>query len=89
LTNGRPDPIFRVTATHSAPFVALATLTSTGAIVFTDVRCVPPCNRRVMAVPGMPRLQVSVIQNDGERSGRGRVLSCPRCKKLLEVIEHG
>jgi len=56
-------------------------------IAFQDARC-PACNRRLMAVPGPVTLEVRTIRTDAERSGRGRVVSCHRCKGLVEVIEH-
>jgi hypothetical protein len=42
-----------------------------------------------MAVPGLTRVEVRMIQTNAERSGRGRVVSCGRCRRLCEVVEHG
>jgi DNA-directed RNA polymerase subunit RPC12/RpoP len=57
-------------------------------IAYTDARC-PGCRRRVMAVPGVGvTLEVRMVRTDAERSGRGRVVGCARCKGLVEVIEH-
>jgi DNA-directed RNA polymerase subunit RPC12/RpoP len=71
----------------SCTLVASVTLTVTAVVVvYTDVRC-PACNRRVMAVPGRPTLEVRVRRSDAERSGRGVVTGCGRCKALIEVIE--
>jgi uncharacterized protein with PIN domain len=74
--------------------IATATLTLTSvaytvrlAVTFTDVRC-PDCNRKLMAIPGSPRIERRTVKNDAERSGRGRVVSCRRCSSLVEVIEH-
>jgi len=74
-------------ATCSVALVARVTMTVSRAVVFTDVRC-PSCQRRVMAIPGKPTLDVRVVQSDADRSGRGRVISCKRCSALLDVIEH-
>lgn len=81
-----PDfaPIFRTTASAVAP-VALVTLTVTGAIVFTEARCV--CGRVIMGIPGVIRVEVRRVTVQS-RSGRGRVVSCRRCATLCEVIEH-
>lgn len=77
------------------PLVALVSLTvlatvavMRATIAFTEVRC-PGCRKLVMAVPGenIP-LEVRTIRANAERSGRGRVVSCHRCKDLVEVVEH-
>ena len=76
--------------TYSAPVarVALVSLTVTArAIVFTDARC-PNCRRLVMAVPGTPAIEVRAVAHNDQRSGRGRVVSCQRCRTLCEVVEH-
>ena len=71
----------------SATVMAAVTITvATVVVVYTDVRC-PRCNRRVMAVPGRPLLEVRVRESDQDRSGRGVVTGCGRCKALVEVIE--
>jgi hypothetical protein len=70
--------------------VALASLTvSAGAISFayTAVHC-PKCNRRVMDLPGKPILEVRIVKSESERSGRGPVTSCKRCRALVEAIPH-
>jgi hypothetical protein len=73
--------------------VALASLTSTGTVVaraifaYTKVNC-PKCNRRVMDLPGSPILEVRVVKSEAERSGRGPVTTCRRCKSLVEAVAH-
>lgn len=41
-----------------------------------------------MAIPGQVVIQVTRVESNDERSGRGRVVGCPRCGELCEVIEH-
>lgn len=79
-------PIF-YTSLRAVAQVAVVSLTLATAVPFTEVRCL--CARRVMTVPGLVAVEVRKIRGDAERSGRGRILSCPRCRSLLEVIEHG
>jgi hypothetical protein len=40
-------------------------------------------------VPGPARLDIRAIAGNAERSGRGIVTKCGRCKSLVEVIQHG
>ncbi len=68
--------------------VALVSLTVTArAFSYTDVHC-PKCNRRVLALPGSHLLEVRLVASESERSGRGAVVSCRRCKSLVEAISH-
>lgn len=85
MTDTPPTPIFTVNR-HTVAHVALTTLSVAGAIVFTDARCV--CGRRLMAIPGVVTIEVRRCATERDRSGRGRVVSCHRCKALLEIIEH-
>ncbi len=71
--------------------MALATLTAVARAVFasfTQARC-PKCKRRIMDIPGDVILEERMVNSEAERSGRGRVVSCRRCQKLVEIIEHG
>lgn len=62
------------------------TVVGTLAVIYTYVRC-PNCKRRVMDVPGKPTVHVRIV-DEHRASGRGRVVTCQRCKNFLEVIEH-
>ena len=76
--------IFQVTP--RGPTAALVSISVTSAaVVFTDVRC--PCGRKVMAIPGLVRFSVTVVRNDGDSSGRGRVICCGRCRAHLEIVD--
>lgn len=55
--------------------------------IYTEARC-PTCHRQIMAVPGSVTIEVRPLANQGERSGRGAVVSCKRCQQLREVIVH-
>lgn len=89
-------PIFSATATHSVPPVALVSISVSARATFTEARCsarhpkepTRACNRLVMAIPGVVTLHVQSVASNAHRSGRGRVVNCPRCGALLEVIEH-
>lgn len=77
-----------------APFVARVSLsvttttTTTRAFVYSDVRC-PNCTRVVMAVPGLgSNVEARTVRDSASRSGRGPVVSCKRCKSLVEVVTH-
>ena len=85
MTDRNPRPIFHTA--YAVARVALTTLTVAGAVCFTDARCV--CGRRVMAVPGRVTLEVRRVATEQDRSGRGRVIKCHRCRSLVEIIEHG
>ena len=76
-------------STHTiVAHVALVSITvSARAIVYSDARC-PNCHRLVMAIPGTPIFEVRAVQSNEHRSGRGRVVSCQRCRTLCEIIEH-
>lgn len=76
---------FRLSARPSV--VAAATLTVVA--TWTNAQCPPPCGRVVMAVPGRVLLEAKRLTSFGRRSGRGRVITCPRCESAVEVIEHG
>lgn len=79
---------FRVTASQTAvAHVALVSITVTRAIVYSDARC-PNCHRLVMAIPGTPLFEVRAVATNQDRSGRGRVVSCQRCRTLCEIVEH-
>lgn len=67
--------------------VALVSITVTGAVVYSDARC-PNCHRLVMAIPGTPTFEVRAVASNAHRSGRGRVVSCHRCRTLCEIVEH-
>ena len=69
--------------------VAYVTLTATARVLtFTKIRC-PSCGRWMMSVPGRVLSQVLQLDEMGDHTGRGRVVVCPRCSTLSEVIEHG
>ncbi len=93
LTCARSSPIFQPVPSDVARPVALVSLTVTHSVVaratlvFTDARC-PKCRRLVMAIPGLPTIEVRTVASNSDRSGRGRVVDCRRCSTLLEVIEH-
>lgn len=74
---------FRLSARPA--LVAAATLTLAA---WTNAHCPPPCDRVVMTVPGSVLLEARRLVSFGGRSGRGRVVTCPRCEKPVEVIEH-
>ena len=68
--------------------VALVSITvSARAVVYSDARC-PNCHRLVMAIPGTPLFEVRAVASNEHRSGRGRVVSCHRCRTLCEIVEH-
>ena len=77
-----PQLVARVTLTVSTTVTTIRAI-----VVFTEARC-PGCRRLVMAVPGRVTLESRMVRDNTERSGRGRVVSCPRCKGLVEVVEH-
>lgn len=87
----RTIPVFRASGPEKVPVrrVALVSLTVYRASVYTEARCPPPCNRKVMDIPGVVVIQTKALQNDDERSGRGRVVHCKKCGCLVEIIEHG
>ena len=99
MTNPRAAPIFSVSAqpADSQPhgrFTALATLTVTGAFVYTDVRCPGrirmarsefPCRTWLLAIPGEVTVTVRILRNDTERNGQGLATHCPRCKSKVEM----
>lgn len=86
----RAVPVFRPSAPQPTPVqVALVSLTVYRATVYTEARCPPPCNRKVMDIPGVVVIQTRAIKSEDERSGRGRVVPCKKCGGLVEVIEHG
>lgn len=89
MTAPRAGPIFHSSCTNSqAAHAALATLTIVaGAVVFSDARCL--CGRKIMAIPGIVTIEVRAVASNDRASGRGRVVSCGRCRTLCEVIEHG
>ena len=68
--------------------VAIVSLSLVATRPWTEVRC-PECARRVMTIPGLVATETRRIRGDQDRSGRGRIVGCPRCCALLEVIEHG
>ena len=86
---------FHATATiSSGPQAALVTLSVVaGAVSHTEVRCAGKradgriCNRKVMVIPGHAVVEVRV-STTSQGSGRGRVVDCPRCNSLLEIVEH-
>jgi hypothetical protein len=65
--------------------VAAATLTL---MAWTNAHCPPPCGRVVMSIPGRVLLEAKRLTAHRHRSGRGRVLTCPSCRELVEVVEH-
>ncbi len=91
-------PVARVSLTHTS---VRATITSSLAAIasvshtvvatvrrfirFQDVRC-PDCNRLVMAVPGEGTIVASTVADNASRTGKGPVVSCPRCHSLVEVV---
>ena len=79
----------RATSTQTcvAP-VALVSITVTRATIFySDARC-PNCHRLVMAIPGTPLFEVRAVASNEHRSGRGRVVSCHRCRTRCAIVEH-
>lgn len=82
-------PVFTPTAElHWHRMVALVSLTVVALVVYTSARC-SSCGRRVMTVPGVVDVEVRSVASNAHQSGRGRVVSCARCRTLCEVIEHG
>jgi hypothetical protein len=72
----------------SCTLVASVTVTITHVVVvYYDVRC-PNCNRRVMSLPGRPPVDTVAHRAEHERTGRGPVVSCARCKTLVEAVPH-
>jgi hypothetical protein len=68
--------------------MAFVTVTVTAiVVVYYDVRC-PRCNRRVMSLPGRPPVDTLAHRGEHERSGRGPVVACPKCKALIEAVPH-
>lgn len=68
--------------------VVLVSLTVTARVVaYTEARC-QGCGHPVMGVPGRALIEMRRVRNNAERSGRGRVAVCRRCKAMWEVIEH-
>ena len=51
---------------------------------YTAVRC-PTCNRLLIEVPGRVVTYARSV-NRGAYSGQGAVVSCARCRHLVEVI---
>lgn len=86
MTAPAPEPIFQSTLPAAAP-AALVSLTVTGAVVFTDVRC--PCKGKVMEIPGIVEVEVRALASREQASGQGRIVVCRRHKPalFLEVIE--
>ena len=92
MTNPRRRRIQRVA--HTVALVALVTNTVMGAAVvmgvpaavYTEARC--RCGRLIMAVPGRVAVEVRMVRTNYERTGRGRVVACPRGCGLCEVVEH-
>lgn len=91
MTVSRASPTFTVSGrVNSAALAALATLTVAGAVVVLwAARCPPPCNGLVMGVPKTNAVEVKRVTANQDSSGRGRVVVCPKCRGLCEVIEHG
>ena len=91
MTPQRASPTFTVTGKgYPAAQAALATLTVAGAVVFLwAARCPPPCNGMVMGIPNTIAFEVRRVTSNHGSSGRGRVVVCPKCDRLVEVIEHG
>lgn len=72
----------------STTVLASVTITvTTVVVVYYDVRC-PRCNRRVMSLPGRPPVDTVAHRAEHERTGRGAVVACPKCKSLVEAIPH-
>jgi len=74
-----------ITGRYSKAVIAVVTIAA-AAVSYTVVRCVN-CRRRVMSVPGTPRIDCREVYK--LPTGKGRTLTCPRCSVELEVIEHG
>jgi hypothetical protein len=53
---------------------------------YKHVECL--CGRVLFDIPGNPTVEVRVLDAYSHRSGRGRVLKCKRCRRIVEVIEH-
>lgn len=68
--------------------VSVSLTVTASAVVYTDARC-PKCGKMLAAVPGSDRIGTYVRDSATDRSGRGVVVSCGRCKSLVEVIRHG
>ena len=97
MTHSRAAPIFTPSAqpaeSHGCP-TALATLTVTGAFLYTDVRCPGrikvarcevPCRTWLLAIPGEVRVTVRLLKTDSERNGQGLATRCPRCNSKVEL----
>ena len=78
--------VFRVTAARGAIFSASVTVTQT--VTYMNARC-PTCNRLVMAVPGVCRVETRSSRTRANLSGLGPVVVCKCCGDYVEVITHG
>lgn len=81
-TESQVAPVARVRVA-----VSLTVATRASRISWTYALCAR-CKRKVMGVPRDAVLEVRALRTNAERSGRGRVVGCPRCGTLCEVIEH-
>ena len=77
-----------MTAPHWHRMVALVSLTVTAAvkIVYTRAVC-PHCGKLLWLVPGKRVIVRRKLERVVDGEGEGRVVSCPRCPALLEVVE--
>lgn len=92
MTNFKSGSIFHVTASvaHSVARVSLSMVETARATLalYTNVKC-PGCQRVVIAWPGAgANLEVRMVRDVTERSGRGPALNCKRCGQLLELVAH-
>lgn len=72
----------------SATVVATVSMTVSVQVRYIEARC-PKCGRLVAAIPGPAELDIRVRQTDADRSGRGIVVACGRCKARVEVMKDG
>ena len=73
---------------HWHRMVALASLTVAAAVVaYTRAIC-PHCGKLLYLVPGDFTIVRRRLNRVVDGSGRGRVLTCTRCRTVCEVSEH-
>lgn len=90
----RAAPIFALSTHNSTPLAALVSLSVTGAVVYTDVRCTArrdrrgtsfPCNSWLFALPGHTPFTIRLVASQQDRTGEGIAARCPKCNTLYEV----
>lgn len=89
-------PLFRPSAQSNVAHVALVSITVTGAVVYTDVRCTErvsrsgashPCHNWLFALPGVVSFTLRRMESNEDRTGQGIAVRCQRCGTRSEVIQ--